>query len=58
MQNVTSSNWKVSKSFLSLVESSKHNTSKYESIVYGDFIEKANHLGFDIISFGQGIRKN
>ena len=49
MQNVTSSNWKVSKSFLSLVNGVKHNDTQYKAIPMGVLIEKSNHIGFDVI---------
>jgi hypothetical protein len=50
MQKTISSNWKISKEFQNLAKRVKHNTT-YKSVPFGAFIEKPNHLGFDIISF-------
>ena len=50
MQKTLSSNWKITKEFQNLAKSGKHNTT-YEPKPFGSFIEKPNHLGFDIISF-------
>jgi hypothetical protein len=54
MQKTLSSNWKISKDFQNLAKTNKHNIG-YSPKPFGDFIEKPNHLGFDIISF-VGVR--